>query len=72
MKIGTNDSLESRIYRIGEAIIANGSMQKVFSDSCNGIEDSLGIAIDIFKERMVFLQKDLKQKDAIINFLQRN
>ena len=63
------DSVESRLYCMGEAIIANSSVQKSSLISDNGIQVSSGFVVDLLKERIVFLENELKQKDTVINFL---
>ena len=52
-----------------EAIIVDSSVQKASLISDNGIQVSSGFAIDLLKERIVFLESKLKQKDTVINFL---
>ena len=66
------DSVESRLHRMEEAIIAKSNVQKASLLSDNGIEASLGFVVDILKERIVFLENELKQKDTVIKFLTKN
>ena len=63
------DSVESRLHRMEEGIIANSNVQKASLLSDNGIEASSGFAVDLLKERIVFLENKLKQKDTVIKFL---
>ena len=52
-----------------EAIIAKSNVQKVPLLSDNGIEASSAFVVDLLKERTVFLENELKQKDTVIKFL---
>ena len=61
--------MESRLYRMEEAIIANSNAQKTSLLSDNGIEAFSGLVVDLLKERIVFLENELKQKDSVIKFL---
>ena len=63
------DSVESRLHRMEEAIIAKSNVQKAFLLSNNGIEASSDFVVDLLKERIVFLENELKQKDTVIKFL---
>ena len=63
------DSVESRLHCMEEAIIAKSNVQKASLLSDNGIEASLGFVVDLLKERIVFLENELKQKDTVIKFL---
>ena len=63
------DSVESRLHCMKEAIIANGNVQKTSLLSDNGIEASLGSVVGLLKERIVFLENELKQKDSVIKIL---
>ena len=63
------DSMESRLHRMEEAIITKSNVQKASLLSDNGIEASLGFVVDILKERIVFLENELKQKNNVIKFL---
>ena len=63
------DSVESRLHRMEEGIIANSNVQKASLLSDNGIEASSGFAVDLLKERIVFLENKPKQKDTVIKFL---
>ena len=58
------DSVESRLHRMEEAIIANSNVQKTSLLSDNGIEASSGSVVGLLKERIVFLENELKQKEA--------
>ena len=40
--------------------------------SDNDIEASSGFVVDLLKERIVFLENELKQKDTVIKFLTKN
>ena len=62
------DAVEGSLYRM-EVIIANSSVQKPSLLSDNGIEASSDFVVDFLKERIVFLENELKQKDTTINFL---
>ena len=62
------DSVESRLHRMEEAIIAKSNVQKAYLRSDNGVEASSGFAVDLLKERIVFLENELKQKDTVIKF----
>ena len=48
---------------------------KSFKEFCNSVESRLyriasaGFVVDLLKERIVFLENELKQKDTVINFL---
>ena len=61
--------MESRLYRMEEAIIAISSVQKasLLSDNCS--EVSWSFVVDLLKERILFLRNELKQKDTVIHFL---
>ena len=63
------DSVESRLHRMEEAIIAKSNIQKASLLSDNGIEASSGFVVDILKEKIVILENELKQKDTVIKFL---
>ena len=63
------DSVESRLHRMEEAIIAKSNVQKASLLSDNDIEASSGFAVGLLKERIVFLENELKQKDTVIKFL---
>ena len=52
-----------------EVIIANSNVQKVSLLSANVIEASSGFVVDLLKERIVFLESELKQLDTVIKFL---
>ena len=52
-----------------EVIIANSNVQKVSLLSANVIEASSGFVVDLLKERIVFLENELKQLDTVIKFL---
>ena len=62
-------SVESILHRMEEAIIANSNVQKASLLSHNGIEGFSGFAVDLLKERIVFLENELNQKDTVIKFL---
>ena len=63
------DSVESRLHRMEEAIIATSNVQEASLLSDNGIEASSGFVVDLLKERIVFLENELRQKDTVIKFL---
>ena len=63
------DSVESRLHRMEEAIIAKSNVQKASLLSDNGIEASSSFVLDLFKERIAFLENELKQKDTVIKSL---
>ena len=63
------DSVESRLYCMGEVIIANSSVQKSSLLCDNGIQGSSGFVVDLLKERIVFLENELKQKDTVISYI---
>ena len=63
------DSVESRLHRIEEAIIANNNAQKASLLSDNGVAASSGFVEDLLKDRIVFLENELKQKHTRIKFL---
>ena len=63
------DSVESRLHRMEKAIIAKSNVQEASLLSDNGIEASSGFVVDLLKERIVFLENELKQKDSVIKFL---
>ena len=67
----SRDSVESRLYCMEEAVIANSMVQKASLLSENVTEASSDFGIDVVKERIVFLENGLKQKDTVINFLQK-
>ena len=56
------DSVESRLHRMEEAIIANSNVQKASLLSNNGIGASSSFVVDLLKERIVFLVNELKQR----------
>ena len=61
--------MESRLHRTEEAIITNSNIQKASLLSDNGIDASSGFVVDLLKEKIVFLENELKQKDTVIKFL---
>ena len=61
--------MESRLHRTEEAIITNSNVQKASLLSDNGIDASSGFVVDLLKEKIVFLENELKQKDTVIKFL---
>ena len=63
------DSVKIRLHRMEEAITANSNVQKESLLSDNGIETSSGFVVDPLKERIKFLENELKQKDTIMKFL---
>ena len=65
------DSVESRLHRMEEAITANTNVQKASLLSDNAIESSSGFVGDLLKERIVFLENKLKQKDSVMKFLRK-
>ena len=65
------DSVESGLHRMEEAITANTNVQKASLLSDNAIESSSGFVGDVLKERIVFLENKLKQKDSIMKFLRK-
>ena len=46
--------MESRLHRVEEAIITNSNVQKASLLSDNGVEASLGVVVDLLKDRFVF------------------
>ena len=65
------DSVESGLHRMEETITANTNVQKASLLSDNAIESSSGFVGDVLKERIVFLENKLKQKDSIMKFLRK-
>ena len=65
------DSVESGLHRMEEAITANTNVQKASLLPDNAIESSSGFVGDVLKERIVFLENKLKQKDSIMKFLRK-
>ena len=65
------DSVESRLHRMEEAITANTNVQNASLLSDNAIESSSGFVGNLLKERIVFLENKLKQKDSIMKFLRK-
>ena len=63
------DSVESRLHRMEEAIIGNNTAQKAFLPTDNSTKASSGFVSDLLKRRIVFLEKELKQKDTAVKFL---
>ena len=63
------DSVESRLHRMEEAIIANSNVQKVSPLSDNGVEALFCFVVGLLKDKIVFLENELKQKDTVIKFL---
>ena len=61
--------MESRLHRVEEAIITNSNVQKACLLSDNGVEASLGVVVDLLKDRVVFWKNELKQNDTVIKFL---
>ena len=61
--------MESRLHRVEEAIITNSNVQKASLLSDNGVEASLGVVVDLLKDRVVFWKNELKQNDTVIKFL---
>ena len=60
--------MESRLHRVEEAIITNSNVQKASLLSDNGVEASLGVVVDLLKDRVVFWKNELKQNDTVIKF----
>ena len=56
------DSVESRLHRMKEAIIAKSNVQKAY------LRIWLHRVLHLLKERIVFLENELKQKDTVIKF----
>ena len=56
------DSVESRLHRMEDAVIANSNTQKASLLSDNGTEASSGFVVNLLKERIVLLENELKQK----------
>ena len=52
-----------------EAIITNSNVQKASLLSDNGVEASLGVVVDLLKDRFVFWKNELKQNDTVTKFL---
>ena len=63
------DSVKSRLHCMEEAIIANSNVQKPSLLSDNGVEASSDFVVDLLKDRIVFLENKLKQKDTVIKRL---
>ena len=63
------DSVESRLHRMEEAILAKSNVQKASLLSDNSTEASSGSVVYLLKERIVFLENELKHKDTVIAFL---
>ena len=63
------DSVESRLHRMEDAVIANSNTQKASLLSDNGTEASSGFVVNLLKETILFLENELKQKDSVIKFL---
>ena len=63
------DCVESRLNRIEEARTANSNVPKASLLSDNDVEASSGFFADILKDRIVFLESELKQKDTAMKFL---
>ena len=61
--------MESRLHRMEEAIIGNNTAQKAFLPTDNSTKASSGFVSDLLKRRIVFLEKELKQKDTAVKFL---
>ena len=61
--------MESRLHCMEEAIIANSNVQKASLLSDNSVEASLSFVVDLLKDRVVFLESELKQKHTVIKFL---
>ena len=52
-----------------EAIIANSNVLKVSPLSDNGVEALFCFVVGLLKDKIVFLENELKQKDTVIKFL---
>ena len=52
-----------------ETIITNSNVQKASLLSDNGVEASLGVVVDLLKDRFVFWKNELKQNDTVTKFL---
>ena len=63
------DSVESRLHRMEDAVIANSNTQKASLLSDNGTEASSGFVVNLLKETILFLENELKQKNSVIKFL---
>ena len=63
------DSVESRLHRMEDAVIANSNTQKASLLSDNSTEASSGFVVNLLKETILFLENELKQKDSVIKFL---
>ena len=63
------DSVESKLNHMEEAIIAKTNEQKASLLSDSGVEASSSFVVDLLKDRIVFLENKLKQKDTVIKFL---
>ena len=66
---GFRDCVESRLNRMEEARTANSNVRKASLLSDNDVEASSGFFVDILKDRIVFLESELKQKDTAMKFL---
>ena len=62
------NSVESRLYRMEEATIANSSVHKASLLSDKGTKASSGFFVDLLREMIVLLENELKQKDTVRNF----
>ena len=54
------DSVKSRLHRKEEAIITNSNIQKASLLFDNGIKVLSGFVVDLLKEKIVFLENELK------------
>ena len=65
------DSIENKLYRMEEAIISNASAQKYSPNFPENASNCVEIVLNILKERVSFLENEIKKKDNVIDFLMK-
>ena len=65
------DSIENKLYRMEEAIISNASAQKYSPNFPENTSNCSEIVLNILKERVSFLENEIKKKDNVIDFLMK-
>ena len=68
---GFQDSVENKRYRMEEAIISNASAQKYSPNFPENTSNCSEIVVNILRERVSFLENEIKKKDNVIDFLMK-
>ena len=56
------DSVENKLYRMEEALISNASAQKYSPNSRKNASNCSELALNILKERISFLENEIKKE----------